>query len=110
MHVRNATQSYKHLASFIDSSHGSPLLDIRELSLHIDELQYAKATCDIADLPSDNFESESKRAKLNRLGLYLTLWASRRRTSDGVGKPGKVISVAWSAWAAVPSMGRSSVW
>ena len=79
MHVKNATRSYKHLCTFVDSSHGSPLLDIRQLCLHIDELQYAKATGDISDLPSGHIDSESKRVKLNRLGQYLTLWASRRR-------------------------------
>ena len=65
--------------TFIDNSSGSKILDIRQLALHIDELQYAKATGDIADLPSCAFDSEAKRVKINRLGQYLTLWASRRR-------------------------------
>ena len=79
IHVVNATKSYKHLSTFVDHSSGSKLLMIRELALHIDELQYTKVTGDIASLPHDDIDSEAKRVKINRLGQYLTLWASRRR-------------------------------
>ena len=88
--VSNATKSYKHLRSFLTPMLGNSLdanslscngnsLDVRQLSLHIDELQYTKATGDIASLPNDSLDNESKRIKINRLGQYLTLWASRRR-------------------------------
>jgi len=55
------------------------LLDIRQLSLHIDELQYHRITGDISEIPQGNDDSDAKRVKLNRLGQYLSLWASRRR-------------------------------
>ena len=64
--------------TYIHINNGNSL-DVRQLSLHIDELQYTKATGDIASLPSDSLDNESKRIKINRLGQYLTLWASRRR-------------------------------
>jgi hypothetical protein len=79
IYVSSATKSYKHLCSFVDNSTGSSILDIRQLSLHIDELQYAKVTGDLNDLPQDLNDSEARRTRLNRLGQYLTLWASRRR-------------------------------
>jgi hypothetical protein len=79
LHVSSATRSYKHLATFINTSSGVKLLDIRELSLHIDELQYSKITGDIDDLPACNQDSEAHRVRVNRLGQYLNLWASRRR-------------------------------
>ena len=79
LHVLSATKSYKHLAAFINTSTGVKLLDIRALSLHIDELQYSKFTGDIDDLPACNQDSEAHRVRVNRLGQYLNLWASRRR-------------------------------
>ena len=79
IHVATATSSYKHLCSFISDFNGERILDIRQLALHIDELQYSKATHDIDGLPSNATDSEANRVKLNRLGSYLGLWASRRR-------------------------------
>ena len=109
IHVTNSTKSYKHLSSFIDDSTGFKLLDIRQLSLHIDELQYTKATGDIAGLPPNSFDSEADRSKINRLGQYLTLWASRRRKisnlvivndagdiSDSASSAANILGTYWS--------------
>ena len=46
----NAFNSYKHLNSFMISFDNGNVLDVRQLSLHVDELQYTKATGDIASL------------------------------------------------------------
>ena len=79
IHVLNATRSYKFMNSFIDESPGSKLLDVRALSLHIDELQYTKVTGDISSLPNDHSDSEARRVRINKLGQYLCLCASKRR-------------------------------
>ena len=98
--VVNATKSYKTLSQFLIRIDNGSILDIRALSLHIDELQYTKATGDIASLPADSLDSDAKRIKLNRLGQCLTLWASRRRKITNlviVGDSGDVSDSAPSA-------------
>ena len=76
---QKSLKAYPHLDSFVSNTQGVALLDIRALRLHIDELQYSKATGDLADLPSGPDVCESIAVKRNKLAQYLTLWASRRR-------------------------------
>ena len=49
---QKSLKAYPHLESYVSNTQGFALLDIRALCLHIDELQYSKATGDLADLPS----------------------------------------------------------
>ena len=105
--VVNALNSYKHLRTFL--SEDGKYLNIHQLCLYIDELQYTKATGDIASLPDGSLDDDSKRIMINRLGQYLTLWASRRRkisnlvivndegdVSESASSAASMLSVWWS--------------